>query len=150
MKFSGFSAYAMPYRMEVVRGTLVWNHVTPDVVIRPMDYVNMFKLSTETEEDFDRVFEDSYEKGLLDEIDVEKLRAIREYVFGTEELKHYGFTRICIPKTVEEIPGWVKPFIDTEEVISNNVRAALLLLETLGIVCFEVKGKDRFSNIIRF
>lgn len=146
VKFSGISAYEFPFRMEQVRGTLVWNAINPRTPIGNIEYVNLLKLTATKVETFDQIVMSSD----LSEEDLGILRAVRRFVFGNEDLAPYGFGRICIPKTVTVAPSWVIPFIDVEEMVTAAVRPGLILLDSLGVECVEARGDTRLSNIVKF
>jgi len=147
-KFSGMNAYKFPYRMEVFRGSIIWNELYFDEVILPMDAVKIIKLKAETEEIFNKIIVDNEE--FFSDEDLETLDKIKDFVFKDEELGHYGFTRFCIPNTKNAFPKYLIPFVDVDVIVDDNVRSALILLQSIGLETLEVKGINRYSNIIKF
>lgn len=148
-KFSGINAYDYPYRMEVVRGSVVWNHFFPTDPVQLMDLPKTFPMFGETIDEFDLVVarnEDEFspeDRKLVDEL--------RSYVFEqNKELKEKGFTRLCIPSTQKSIPTFFIPFIDKEALINKNMSNGLILLKSLGIHCIEARSTNKMSNMIRF
>jgi hypothetical protein len=145
-KFSGIKAYTFPYRMEAFRGVLVWNDVFPSEPIRTLEYVHMFKTTANTVEKFDAIVEE-YD---FSEEDLRILKIVRNTCFTGENMPSYGFTRICIPRSVKETPTWVLPFIDEASIVEDNIKSALILLECLGVRCVTVRGSSKFTNIVEF
>jgi len=146
VKFSGRKAYQFPFRMEQFRGTLVWNDIHPEAPIHTLEYVNMFKCTAGTADKFDLIVEAND----FSEEDLATLEVVKRACFSGEDMLRYGFTRICIPKTVANAPSWVLPFIDEPTIVEDNVKAALILLQCLGIRCVTVRGSSRFTNILEF
>jgi hypothetical protein len=145
LKYSGFDYYKNAWQMEVVRGVLLWNDTYPDDSIKAMDNVNMIKLKAFTPQEFNYILK-KYE---FDEIEISILENIRELVFQNEKIVHFGFDRICMPKTINKIPKWVLPFINVDEIIMHNSRDALILLESLGLKVVEARGTTKYTNIIK-
>jgi hypothetical protein len=147
MKYTNFSNYKFPFRMEVVRGTIVWNSINPDSPIRSMEYVNLLKLLPEDEIQFNRILNKQSKEFIKKYSDI--FDKIKKVCFEDEDMKSYGFGRICFPKTLNKTPEWVIPFIDSSTIIDLNINKALILLDSIGIYCFKVKNTEYFSNIIQ-
>jgi len=143
-KYSGFSFYKEPYRQAVVRGTVVWNDIYPETPIQALDNVRMLKCAGISEGDFDAIVTN------LKKEDAKIAARVRDLVFENEKTAHHGFSRVCLPRSVKEIPSWVKPFVDVEMIVHDNVRNALILLESVGIVVLDARNRSRYSNIVRF
>ena len=145
IKYSGFKYYKNAWVQEVVRGTLIWNDVYPDDLIVAMDKVNMLKLKGFTENEFDYISN----KHEFTEEDKVILKNVKEMIFNNDNIAHFGFSRICMPRHIKKVPTWIVPFIDVEEIIMHNSRDALILLESLGLKVIEARGKTKYSNVIR-
>jgi hypothetical protein len=139
-KLNEESGYKFPFRMMQYRGSILWNHLYPEKYIDAPTKVNTLKLTADNEEDIERLKEDNYEI-------YEKLT---EFVFDDEDMAHYGFTTISMPKDVTKVPEWIIPFIDVETLVGDNIRNAIILLESLGFQTLTVLGRDYYSNIISF
>jgi hypothetical protein len=122
LRLNKFSTYSEPYRMQVVRGTLVWNALNPNLPILEGDKCNAYKIvGLENEQD-------------LEKIEDESIREIlREAVFRNEKMKNYGINVITFPKTLEKFPLWLKPFISIDEIIADNIRHGLSIIKSLGV-----------------
>ena len=148
-KFSGLDAYEFPYRMEVVRGTIVWNQFFPNEPMQLMDMTKTFPTLGATPEEFDRALK--YWNGKISEEDMELISKLKDYVFfKNKDLAKTGFTRICIPPAVKKIPSFFIPFIDQRSLVFKNISNATILLKSLGIYCIEARSKSKVSNIIKF
>jgi hypothetical protein len=143
-KFSGMKAYQNPFQMEVARGTLIWNAVHPELPIRDMEYVNMIHLRFGDEAEFN-----AFTAAAPDEY-ASIYDTIRETVFKQEEMANYGFTRLAVPKSAPGIPEWARPMIDVGSMVDTNIRLALILLESIGVVCAKRNSSEKFSTLITF
>jgi len=145
IKYSGFKYYKNAWVQEVVRGTLIWNDVYPDNLIKAMDNVNMLKLKGFTENEYDYIVN----KHDFTEEELVILKNVRKMIFSNENIAHFGFGRICMPRGIRKTPSWILPFIDVEEIIMHNSRDALILLESLGLKIIKARGVTKYSNVIR-
>lgn len=138
VKYGSFEGYKEPYQQQSVRGTLVWNALNPDSPIQPQEKVNLIKIKHSTPED-------------LEMIEDEEIRnVIQEAVFDVPEMAHYGFVVFCMPKTEEQIPEWLVPMIDMTTMISDNMKSALPILESVGVKVMEVRGTAYYTSLIEF
>jgi len=139
-KLNEKSAYKFPFRMMQYRGALLWNHLYPEKYIDAPTKVNTLKLTAEKEEDLDILKENNYEI----------YEKVRDFIFDDEDLAHYGFTTITMPKDITKVPEWIIPFIDVETLVGDNIRNAIILLESLGFQTLTVLSRDYYSNIVNF
>jgi hypothetical protein len=140
-KINEIQSYKMPYSIGSVRGAIVYNQLFPDAPIVPPSKVNTVKLKGFTLEDLKPIYNTS-------EYDI-----IKEIIFDSKELElsKHGFKIISIPKNIVKLPEWIIPLIDVEEIVSDNVRTGIIVLESLGIkIMTLLKNKDYYSNIIDF
>jgi len=142
-KYSGIENYASPYTQEIVRGVLVWNALYPRESIQGMDSAQVIKLHTDNIE----AFEETVEK-----VDMEKwgetIGIVRETCFENENMSPYGFGRFAMPFGLPTLPEWLLPFIDVRVHVDYNVKNAIIILQSLGIQCLEVRGVNRHSNLV--
>ena len=163
-KIGVLTEYKFPERMPQVRGTILWNALEPEKTIVPPENVNLKKLKTgyalnknknESDEEYNkRLFaflDEKPEFKWLKENYPEKYEIILKTVYKKNnpnpsiDFSDKGAAIIAIPKDAE-IPEYLKPLINLEEMIESNTAAGTTMLGALGIYC--VKGK-RKSNIIR-
>jgi hypothetical protein len=70
-------------------------------------------------------------------------------LFENPRIQSGGIKSIAIPID-GEIPDWVKPYIKIEEIIENNIRLILPVLNSLGMkVIGRTKSSKFFSNIVQ-
>ena len=131
-------SYKYPFRMQQVRGMLIWNQLFPENLINPPDKINILKLKAETLQDLEPIYGTK-------EFDI-----IRETIFENEDLQKYGFTVIAMPKDVDKIPEWLIQFIDIDSIVSDNVRNGIIILESLGVKALNILNSTYYSNIIDF
>jgi len=138
--------YKIPESQESIRGTLIWNALEPEEQIDPPEKINMLKLKETTK--------DSPEMQALKLTHPEKYDTILRVVFNEGvsnpkiDISHFNFNCICFPKTIEEIPEYLIPFIDFEDIGRNNISNGYILLESLGIYIDSVRDTPYKSNII--
>jgi hypothetical protein len=146
-KFGNPDSYVNAYKMMQVRCSLIWNELNPENTILPAEYIDVAKTKANTEEDFDRIVKENLD--YFSDEDLETLEKVKNYVFhGHEEMKHFGFTSFAVRKTEEKYPSWLKPFLDTDTIVQDNINAAIILLESIGFKILKVKDKSRYSTYI--
>jgi hypothetical protein len=138
VKYGSFEGYKEPYQQQSVRGTLVWNAMNPESPIQPQEKVNLVKIKLSTPED-------------LEMIEDEEVRSvIQSTVFDVPEMAHYGFGIFCMPKSEELIPEWLIPMIDLTTMVSDNMKSALPILQSVGVKVMEVRGTAYYTSVIEF
>jgi DNA polymerase elongation subunit (family B) len=132
------SSYAYPYRMMQVRGAEIWNELFPNDLIVPPTKVNILKLKAKKITDLKPIY------------GTEEFEIIKETIFDNPELADYGFTVIAMPKEIEELPEWLVQFVDVDQIVSDNIANAIILLESLGSKTMNVLQTDYYSNVVEF
>ncbi len=144
------STYKTPYQIQSVRGIIIWNALYPDKEITYPAQVNLIKLKINSliDLDFDKI---------LDALDGDKEEAERifnvvdETIYQNEDLNHYGFSVIAIPKTEKKIPKWLIPFIDLDTITYDSLNNFNVILGSIGIKTVgNTVAKQYYSNIIDF
>ena len=140
--------YKNPFSQEVVRGTVLWNAVMKDLSkIEPLDNVMAVKLKANTEAEFNEIIQKNLD--FFTDEDKELLKKVRKCIFYTnDELKKFGLSALCIPRTEEVIPHWAIPFIDVELMVKNCLSPTLIILKSLGIMVDDVGREERMTNIV--
>jgi len=141
-RLNNFGNYKFPYRMAVVRGSILWNALYPQNPILPGDRAYVYKTNLITVEDLASI-KDEYPE----EFDI-----IYKTVFMNEELTSYGVGSFVFPRNVSKLPDFIIPFIRVEEIITDNLKKGFPIVEALGIKIFTTGGTDSgnafISNII--
>ena len=131
-----FSNYINPGSTETVKAVIIWNSLEPKEEIVPPTNIYTLKINAPTENC------EAMQK--LKEIDEEKYNIIMKTVFhqdpGEINISSNGFSVIAIPLDREDIPEYLRPIINYNLMINSNVKNANILLESLGIVCFDNKS----------
>lgn len=135
---NNIDSYKFPYRMPTVRGTIIWNALYPNQSIVPPEKINTLKLTIKELNDLRPIFG-------TPEYDI-----IKKTIFDDKDFKEYGMTTIAIPKSVEKIPEWLIQFIAIDEIVADNIRNGIIILESIGMKTLNVLDKSYYSNIIEF
>ena len=120
--YSSVGAYKTPFRLEQVRGVLLWNMLHPENTIQPHEKINFLKLKGATAEQCAEALADR----------PRELGVVMDGVFGNESLAKYGVTGISLPKKEERIPECLAGMVDVEEMCLANVSPFLPVMESLG------------------
>ncbi|QXN70075.1 putative DNA polymerase I [Bacillus phage vB_BspM_Internexus] len=138
-KANEIESYANPYAMQSIRGTIIWNELFPDNEIVLPTKVNLIKLTTESLND------------LAGKIPMDVYKTIKETIYDNENLSKYGFTILCLPKSIKKLPEWVTPFIDIETMVNDHIKSGMIMLESLGFKILETTKQTQFpTNILTF
>jgi len=142
VKVSDMSSYKTPFQMQQIRGMLTYNALEIGDEIKTPAECNMLKLKPE----------EIVQLSDLYKVNKEMYRKIKEFIFenpDVPELAHYGFTSICFPKSVKQVPEWLIPYIDTETMIADAMKKGLVFLKCIGVKEIEVtKDEVFYSNIV--
>jgi len=148
-KVNEVETYKAPYNIMSVRGTLLWNILFPEEEVAFPNKLNMFKLNLP--KDYDSVVDTikDYCEGENVEVDKEFLLRLKE-VFNTDELfKSNMINAICFPKTLKEFPIYLRPFIDTESIITDHLKVGITMMDALDINTPKIGTDSIPSNFIK-
>lgn len=137
------AAYKMPFQEQSFRGAYAWNVIFPDMQIEFPDTVDIIPLNIYKLEDISE----------LEKIEPEIYNNIKRYIFESklEEVRKKAMTVLALPKNIESIPDWVKPYINYDKIINDNTSKMRAILESLGVQTIETDSTTkRYSNIIEF
>lgn len=131
-------AYKDPLTNSGYRGALIWNAIYKDKeIIFPDDFF-LVKCTLTREKD-------------LDEIDDKFIReTLREEIFNNPEnrIASKGVYIFAVPRD-EEVPDWIKPFIDKDQIVEDTMKAFLPIMSALGLETIYTGSNDEFiSNYI--
>lgn len=136
-------AYKMPFQEQSFRGAYAWNVIFPDMQIELPDTADIVHLNIYKLEDVKD----------LEEKEPEIYNNIKRYIFESklEEVRKKALTVLAIPKNVETIPEWCRPYINYDKIVNDNTSKMRTLLESLGVLTIETDSTTkRYSNIIEF
>ena len=147
-------AYANPLRIGQYKAVYVWNKIVPDSDrIKLPATVTLVKVVLRTKKDASRLenWPDIYDKVIhLFDTDPE----IGDYIDDTgKSVKGKGIKAIALPDGMDDVPDWVLAIIDTETLVSDNMKLFTQLFKPLGLV----KGSTThngasmtyYTNIVR-
>lgn len=134
--------YDNPLGQQSVRASIHWNLLHPEFEIEAPDNVSVIKLKCTKVEDLDKIkfsHPDMYEK-------------VKEEIFEAdiEEFKKKGLYVIAIPRNMEEVPDWIKPFIDVDTIVHDNMKNIVTILKSLGLSPIASNASHgHFGNIVK-
>jgi DNA polymerase elongation subunit (family B) len=117
-----FEAYEDPLSNQGIRGMMIWNAIYPDQEINPPDDFFVVKTTLTRPKDLEKV------------ADPEIREIIDELIFNSQEnrIKSKGVYIFAVPRDTE-IPDWIKPFIDENQIVEDTLRAFLPVMNSLGM-----------------
>lgn len=132
-------AYADPMSIGSYKATYVWNYLYPDNQIELPGIAKILKVNLLKPKDFAQ----------LSVSDPEIFARLMELFNNNERIAKSGITNIAIPLD-DKPPKWITPYINLDEIISNNVKLVYSILNCLGIkTIYKTKSTQFFSNIIK-
>ena len=132
------NAYKDPLTNAGYRGALVWNALYPDKEITFPDDFFLIKCTLTRPKDLEKV-EDDYVREI-----------IQREIFDNPEprIKSKGLYIFAVPRG-EEVPEWIKPFIDKDQIVEDTMKAFLPIMSALGMETIYTGSNDEFiSNYI--
>lgn len=131
-------AYSDPLSIGPYKAVYVWNYLYPDNKIELPGIAKLLKVNLGKPKDFAQL-------SVTDPVMFEKLMEL----FNTNErIAKSGITTIAIPID-DKPPKWIIPYINLNEIVANNEKLLLSILNTLDIkTIYRTKGTQFFSNII--
>lgn len=160
------SSYKSPDTIEPVRALLTWNALEPESQIIPPEKINIVKLRPELTDCLRQITSSETLKHMPQELfeqmtpevqtlikeHPEKVAAIWKVIFAPGksniDFSRFGFSVVAIPKAADEIPAYLRPFINYKDMVNANMTNGYIMLESLGVVCEEVNTVKYKSNII--
>lgn len=154
-KSNDIESYKLPYTIQSVRGTIIWNELYPNNTINTPTKVNILKLKVKTLEDLEKLMDiKKYNREyniIKDIIFTSKPKKENDgSIVETNNLLKYGFEIIALPKSLEKIPEWLLPLVDYECIIKDTITVGNIILESLGFSLMKFNGSEYYSNFIKF
>lgn len=139
-KTKDIEAYTFPDRIQSVRASIAWNAVYPDQPIQPPDRIQVIKVKMDTLEDIEDLKDD----------EPEIYQALVKGVFNhpKEEIAKKGINVFAIPNSVSKIPEWIRPYIDKEKIIDDNIKLGDSVMHAMGLSTADM-SRSEVTNIIR-
>lgn len=139
-------AYKNPNSQGAVHAVILWNTVYPNREISLPDKLDVVYLTIKSPEALD-IVEQEYPK---------EVERIRKYIFNGRNKEHYltkGITYLALPNDGSKIPGWARPFINVNKIVSRNIGTFDPVVTALGLpeIVGSGSGSDaikHFSNIL--
>lgn len=132
-------AYADPMSTGPYKAAYVWNYLYPDKQIELPGIARLVKVNMAKKKDFAQ----------LSVSNPEIFEKLSELFDTNERISKSGISNIAIPLD-EEFPKWLVPYINLDEIISNNLKLIYSILNCLGIkTIYKTKSTEFFSNVVR-
>ena len=132
-------AYDDPMSIGTYKAAYVWNYLYPDREIELPGIARILKVNLGKPKDFAQLsvsHPDIFEK-------------LMELFNNNKRIAKSGISNIAIPLD-EELPKWIIPYINLDEIIGNNIKLILSILNCLGCkTVYKTKSTQFFSNIIK-
>ena len=128
------------WRLPVFRAVNVWNLLYPDKKVYSLDRVKIIKLIVTKKEDLDIIKEEHKE-------DYEKIINLI-FKSNNPEIVKAGMKVIAIPNNLKEIPSWILPLIDYENIVSDVLNSFRSILNAFRIEQPEVKTPNGKAKLL--
>lgn len=138
-KVNSAENYVFPYRIESFRGTVLWNKLFPKNTINTPAKVKKIKLKITLEDAMRHFADNEYYLNVFKEIFNDGNLCIKDTI-----------NTIAIPQDAESLPEFLLPFIDVEAQVNANIKAGLVILESIGIQTIPVLTNEFPSTRIKF
>lgn len=134
-----FEAYKEPYSIQGVRAVIAWNNIYPDQEIQLPAKVDMVKIAINTKEDLE-VIKDDFP---------EVYKRFHSHIFGHKHPKiNKGIDVIAVPRHLDDIPGWIRHFMNVDTVVQDNLSKFYPILESLQVSIIQSSKGRYHSNIL--
>ena len=132
-------AYADPMSIGTYKAAYVWNYLYQDKQIELPGIARIVKVNLAKPKDFASL-------SVTNPDIFEKLMTLFN---ENKRIEKSGISNIAIPLD-EEFPEWILPYINLDEILSNNCKLLYSVLNCLGIkTIYKTKSTQFFSNIIK-
>lgn len=139
IKVNNPDKYKMPNRMRQIRGSIAYNLIYSDNPIQFPDEVSLIQTTIFKLEDIECLKKDN--KDIYNKLKIG--------IFENDSYSKYGLEYFCFPKSVNKIPEWIIPFINSKLMAKSSLTAFNPIIKSLGLKVLNTKnGKQFYSNII--
>ena len=140
-KVNSIDKYVTPFTIQTLRGTLLWNALFPANPIMPPQKINFLKLKPMPYLEFVEAIPEEYRERVI------KLYSTTIDKNG-KKLSDVPVNIIGIPKNVNELPDFVRPFINIDVMVQDQIKAAMEILKPLEFKSLDILDKSFSTNII--
>ena len=131
-------AYDDPMSIGPYKAVFVWNYLYPNMKIDLPGSAKIIKVNLTKLKDFSKLSIDNPSI-------YGKLKKLFE---SNDRIMKSGITSIALPID-ESVPDWMVPYINLDEIVSNNTDLLLPILNNLGMkAVYKTKSSQFYSNII--
>lgn len=145
-KANEFSSYKAPHTIQAARGVMCYNTIYKDLPIALPTKVNTIKLNCKSMNDLDVIKDDFPD---IYEIIINEIFESDDKDLSAFTMKN-GFNAISLPKSAKVIPEWIRPLIDIDNIIDDNIRPGMLIIESLGVHLMAADNKEFYSTVVDF
>lgn len=132
-------AYDDPMSIGTYKAAYVWNYLYPNKQIELPGIAKIVKVNLKKPKDF----------ASMSVTHPKIFSKLMELFNENKRIEKSGITNIAIPMD-EEFPDWIIPYINLDEILSNNCKLIYSVLNCLGIkTIYKTKNNQFFSNIIK-
>lgn len=149
LKVKSANHYKDPFTEQGIKGSIAWNYVKEDSLpaldLREQNSIDIVKtnITANTVEKIKDPFPEQYEKLRL-LVDTRENTIVEGK--PAKDVFKGKITSIAIPKDTD-VPEWVRPLIDVEELIANNTSG--FPLESIGVSKLDSRTNVSYTNIIK-
>lgn len=134
--------YKNPSSESGINGIAVWNSVYPKDTIQLPTAVNLVRVKMQKLGQISELAETHRE---IFDILVKNF-----YKCGIEDIEKKGISWIALPFDEVEVPEWIRPYIDYDTIVNNNLSPFNSLLNSLGVKELPTfESTTTYSNIIQ-
>jgi hypothetical protein len=131
-------AYDDPMSQGTYKAAYVWNNLYPDTKIELPGIARIVKVNLGKPKDFAQ----------LSVTDPDIFEKLMNLFNNNKRIEKSGINSIAIPLD-EPFPKWIIPYINLDEIIGNNIKLVLSILNCLGVkTIYRTKSNQFFSNVI--
>jgi len=134
--------YKFPERIQSVRGSRLWNALYPNEPVLVSAKCMLIPLKNLlTLEDWEREIKPRSEK---------MFNIVKEVFFDDKVFGKYETDVICVPWSKEELPKWLRPYVDIQDLTDKIFRLTTVIMKSLNMVVLKVRNEEYISNLVEF
>jgi len=75
---------------------------------------------------------------------------VKEVFFDDKVFGKYETDVICVPWSKEELPKWLRPYVDIQDLTDKIFRLTTVIMKSLNMVVLKVRNEEYISNLVEF